>query len=82
MRYEPSFLKDIFTACRKIEAIISTASEDTFLKDDLSTAAVLHHLTVIGEAISRLSPELRGRYPGIPWPQIVADETQDRARSF
>jgi uncharacterized protein with HEPN domain len=30
-----------------------------------------HHLTVIGEAINRLSPELRGRHPGVPWQQIV-----------
>ncbi|HXB68104.1 MAG TPA: HepT-like ribonuclease domain-containing protein [Candidatus Acidoferrales bacterium] len=35
-------------------------------------AAVLHHLTVIGEAISRLSVELRDRYPEVPWPQIIA----------
>ena len=35
-------------------------------------AAVLHHLTVIGEAISRLSVELRGRYPDVPWRQIIA----------
>jgi uncharacterized protein with HEPN domain len=35
-------------------------------------AAVLHHLTVIGEAIGRLSVELRERYPEVPWRQIVA----------
>jgi uncharacterized protein with HEPN domain len=34
--------------------------------------AVLHHLTVIGEAISRLSPELTARNPEVPWRQIVA----------
>ena len=32
---------------------------------------MLHHLTVIGEAISRLSVELRGRYPDVPWRQII-----------
>jgi uncharacterized protein with HEPN domain len=32
----------------------------------------LHHLTVIGEAISRLSVELRARYPDVPWRQIIA----------
>ena len=35
-------------------------------------AAVLHHLTVIGEAISRLSVELRERHPEVPWRQIIA----------
>jgi len=33
---------------------------------------VLHHLAVIGEAISRLSLELTGRHPEVPWRQIVA----------
>jgi uncharacterized protein with HEPN domain len=72
MRHEPSFLKDILAACRKIEAIVATTSEDSFLGDEVMTAAVLHHLTVIGEAISRLSVELRERYPDVPWRQIVA----------
>jgi len=48
MRHEDSFLKDILSACRKIEAIAASTSEDTFLHDEVLTAAVLHHLTVIG----------------------------------
>ena len=72
MRYELSFLKDILAACSKIEAIVATTSEDSFLRDEVPTAAVLHHLTVIGEAISRLSIELRERYPDVPWRQIIA----------
>ena len=72
MRREPSFLKDILAACSRIEAIVGTTSEDSFLSDEVLTAAVLHHLTVIGEAISRLPVELRERYPDVPWRQIVA----------
>jgi uncharacterized protein with HEPN domain len=72
MRREPSFLKDIFAACGKIEAIVSATSEDSFLRNDVLPPAVLHHLTVIGEAASRLSDELRARYPDVPWRQIMA----------
>ena len=72
MRHEPSFLKDILAACRKIEAIVAATSEDSFLRDEVMPPAVLHHLTVIGEAISRLSVELRARYPDVPWRQIIA----------
>jgi uncharacterized protein with HEPN domain len=43
MRHEPSFLKDILSACRKIEAIVAATSEDSFLKDEVLPAAVLHH---------------------------------------
>src|SRR5450432_2038719 len=72
MRHEPSFLKDILSACRKIEAIVAATSEDLFLKDEVFPAAVLHHLTVIGEAISRLSVELRDRYPVLHGRPITA----------
>ena len=72
MRREASFLKDILSACRKIEAIVAATNEDSFLKDEVLPAAVLHHLTVIGEAISRLSDELRERHSEVPWRQIVA----------
>ena len=45
IRRDSSFLKDILSACRKIEAIIAATSEDAFLKDEVLPAAVLHHLT-------------------------------------
>ena len=72
MRHESSFLRDMLSACQKIEAIVAATSEDSFLKDEVLPAAVLHHLTVIGEAISRLSVGLRERHPEVPWRQVVA----------
>ncbi len=72
MRHEPSFLKDVLSACRKVEAIVAATDEVSFLKDAVLPAAVLHHLTVIGEAISCLSVELRERHPEVPWRQIIA----------
>ena len=35
-------------------------------------AAVLHELTVIGEAASRVSADLRSRHAEVPWAKIVA----------
>ncbi len=72
MRREESFLKDILTACHKIDAIVAATNEDSFLADEVMSAAVLHHLTVIGEGISRLSKELRERHTDVPWRQIIA----------
>jgi uncharacterized protein with HEPN domain len=72
MRHEASFLRDILSACEKIEAIVDANSEKSFLKDEVLPPAVLHHLTVIGEAINRLSFELRARHPEVPWRQIIA----------
>lgn len=72
MRHEASYLKDILRAAEKIEAITASSSEASFAAGDVLPAAVLHHLTVISEAINRLSPELRERHPEVPWRQIVS----------
>lgn len=63
---------DITDAARRIDAIVAAASENSFFADEVLQAAVLHHLTVMGEAISRLSPELRDKHPEVPWRQIVS----------
>lgn len=31
----------------------------------------MHYLQIIGEAASRISPELRERYPDVPWGQMI-----------
>jgi uncharacterized protein with HEPN domain len=72
MRHDASFLNDILAAAGKIQAITFATSKDLFFGDDVLQAAVLHHLTVIGEAINQLSPPLRQRHPWVPWRQIVA----------
>jgi len=38
MRHESSFLRDILSACQKIEAIVAAISEDSFLKDEVLPA--------------------------------------------
>lgn len=72
MRREASYLRDIITAAASIERIAKGRSENEFLSDEALPAAVLHYLTVIGEAMNRLSLELRAKYPEVPWTQIVA----------
>ena len=72
MRHESSFLNDIASACQKMEAIVASTAEAEFLLDEVRSAAMLHHLTVIGEAIGRLSPVLRERHPEVPWRKFIA----------
>ena len=72
IRRDSSFLTDILEATGRIEDIVATTSEQAFLGDAIRQAAVLHHLTVIGEAMNRLSPSIRDRHSEVPWHQIVS----------
>ena len=52
--------------------IVSTKSREEFFQNDESQAAVLHYLTVIGEAVNRLPPELWQNHPEVSWKRVVA----------
>jgi uncharacterized protein with HEPN domain/N-acetylglutamate synthase-like GNAT family acetyltransferase len=55
-----------------IESFIAEKTADKFLADKLVSRAVLQSLEVISEASRRLSKELKGRHPSIPWRQIAS----------
>jgi uncharacterized protein with HEPN domain len=45
--------------------------EADFLADETLCYAVAQKLTIIGEAVARLSPEIAARHNSAPWPDIV-----------
>lgn len=61
MRRDRQFLQDILDACQSIQSFLTDRTAEEFLGDDLTRSAILHKLTVIGEAAARISPELRAR---------------------
>jgi uncharacterized protein with HEPN domain len=72
MRPEHLYLQDMVEAEDNIALHIAGRPRERFLGDLTVRAAVLHELTVIGEAAARLSVEFRGRHPEVPWSKIVA----------
>ncbi len=60
-------LKDIINAAQHIAAFIKDFKKDTFLEDWKTRSAVLYQMTVIGEAVKRLSAEFRAEHAQIPW---------------
>lgn len=72
MRPERLYLQDIIEAADNVTVHLGGRPRDQFLGDRTVRAAVLHELTVIGEAAARLPSEFRTRHPEIPWPKIVA----------
>ena len=72
MRPERLYLTDIVEAAEAITTFVSGSARESFVGDDLLRSAVLHKLTVIGEAAARLTPAVRERFPELPWADIVA----------
>ena len=70
MRQDEDRLRDIIES---IDAIRLKVGSDRSAFDAESMVRVwcLHHITIIGEAASRISPEIREKYPSIPWRNIV-----------
>lgn len=72
MRRESLYLTDIVEAADHIAEFIAGADSEQFRKSELLRSAVVHKLSVIGEAAARVSGDLRARNPQVPWPQIIA----------
>lgn len=65
-------LVDILLAARDVLRFKASTSRDEFLGSKLIQSAVLHKLTVIGEAARRLSPGFREGHRDIPWGKVIA----------
>jgi uncharacterized protein with HEPN domain len=46
-------------------------SESQFLASDLLQDAVIRRLTIIGEAVKRLSQDVRNEHPEVPWQHVA-----------
>jgi len=56
MRLERQYLIDIIEAADAIAAFLSGQDKQSFLDNDLVRSAVLHKITVIGEAAGKVTP--------------------------
>lgn len=70
MRSDRERLLDILEAIEKIEQH-KAAQKPDFDADEMLQVWVVHYLQIIGEAAGRISPEMRERYPDIPWGQMI-----------
>ena len=65
-------LDDILAAASDVMEFCATLDRESFGSQKAVRYAVLHSLTIIGEAASRLTQELRARHGQIPWRRIIA----------
>jgi uncharacterized protein with HEPN domain len=65
-------LDDILTASDDIAGFCEGLDLRGFENEKVVRYAILHSLTIIGEAANRLSEELRVKHGEIPWRRIIA----------
>ena len=70
MRRDALLLEDIVAAADAVAEFIMGYTEETLASNPLVRSAVVHQLTVIGEAVARLSAAVRDQHPEIPWTDI------------
>lgn len=64
-------IQDIINAAQLVVDFVKDFDKETFIYDWKTRSAVLYQLTVIGEAVKRLSKEFRAEHPQIPWTLIA-----------
>jgi uncharacterized protein with HEPN domain len=70
VRRDRDRLLDILEATTKIRARVAHG-HDRFDTDEDLQIVLTHLIQIIGEAASRLSPELTNGHPEVPWRQII-----------
>ena len=70
MKDDTVYLRHIADAAQRVREY-TVDGRDAFFADKKTQDAVLRNLEIIGEAVKRLSTELRDAYPDIPWKQIA-----------
>ena len=72
MRRDAEYLRDILEASDAVKRFLAGVDRTEFERDELRQGAVVHRLTVIGEAAAKLPDALRARAPGVDWRRVVA----------
>ena len=65
------YLQHILDAISKVEDYLEGIDRQTFSERSLIQDGVIRQIEIIGEAVRRLSRDLRDQYPKIPWQDIA-----------
>lgn len=66
-----AFLEHILESISMIESYTKNLSQKEFLNSTQIQDAVMRRLEIIGEAITHIIDDFRGKYPEIPWQKIM-----------
>jgi len=64
------YCQDILESGEAISSYVQGITCDAFIQDRMRYSAVIREFEIIGEAVGKLSDELKGGYPEIPWQDV------------
>ncbi len=68
--FQIEFLKHILTECNYLIRESSEHTIEQLIADDRLTRAVCRSLEIIGEASNKIHPDIKSKYPFIPWREL------------
>lgn len=68
---DQDYLRHIEEAIGRIRRYLDGKTENDFMMDSLIQDAVIRNLEIIGEAVSKLEPDLKEQYKHVPWGEIA-----------
>lgn len=66
-----SYLLDVYQAAVEARQFVEGMDAEAFKADRKTQLAVLYSITVLGEAVKRLSPEFRTEHSVVAWRQMA-----------
>jgi uncharacterized protein with HEPN domain len=70
-RDDSVYLHHVLDAISKVETYLDGIDRQSFSAQSLIQDGVIRQIEIIGEAVRRLSRDLRNRYPKTPWQDIA-----------
>lgn len=71
MSSDDAVLLDIREAAQRIVEFGAGRTDRDFADDPMALSAVLYQITILGEAVKRLSPAFREAHSGVPWKEAA-----------
>ena len=64
------YCQDILESGAAIQSYVQGMTCEAFVQDRMRYSAVIREFEIIGEAVGKLSEELKSGYPQIPWQDV------------
>ncbi len=71
MYHDDALLLDILVSARRGVTYARDLDWKSFEQDELRQDGIIRCLTIVGEAVNKLSPQARASRPSVPWGGII-----------